>query len=204
MSYVMLMDQNISDVNDYSAFGEAIVGDEGSPWGEPDTSVGVNDANTSDGYLPWGGDLADGGLDTGPVGFQLDVNLATGVDVLTVGNSTITYTGGASGTVGSVEVRVGACVPAQVSLNYIAVSFYQNGTLQETDSASGLSVDTTDPSSPPSAAAVLIVSPASPNNDEVVVAGSLRMVAPAGTYPNGKNIFCDAYVKAAPAAAVAQ
>jgi hypothetical protein len=196
----MLMDQNISDVTDYSAFGEAIVGDEGSPWGEPDTSVGANDANTSDGYLPWGGDLADGALDTGPVAFQLDVNLATGVDVLTVGDSTLTFAGGASGTVGSVEVRVGACVAAQVSLSYVGVNFYQNGALQEADSAPGLSVDTTDPASPPSAASILIVTPASSNNDEVVVAGSLRMIAPAGTYPNGKNIFCDAYVKPAAAA----
>ena len=199
MSYVMAMDQNITDETGYSAFAEALVGDEGNAWGQPDFRTGADDADTSDGYLMWGGDLYDGGLDTGQMAFQFDANLATGVDVLTVGGSTLVYNGASSGTIGSVNVRVGAFIAAQVSLSYIGVSFYQGGVLQETDSAPGISVDTSDPSSPPAAQSMLMITPASSNDDEVVIAGSLRMFAPIGSYPNGKQIFCDAYVK--PAAA---
>lgn len=194
MSYVMMMDQSISDVGQYSAYGEAYVGGEGSPWA-PDIETGNNGSGASYGYLPWGGDVEGGGLDTGPVGFQLDADLATGVDVLTVAGSTISYNGGPSGTVGSVEVRVGADVPAQVSLQNTAVSFYQGGTLQETDSVSGLSVDTTDPSGPSVAEDVLIVTPNSQANDEVVVSGTMRMAAPDGTYPCPYDIFCQAYIQ---------
>jgi hypothetical protein len=197
MSYVMQMDQNITDVSGYSAFGEVIPGDGGCPWGDPDILTGSDPWDCSYGYLQWGGDTVNGGLDTGSMVFQLDANLATGVDVLTVDGTSISYNGGAAGTVGSVEVRVGAYVAAQVSLDYIGVDFYRAGVLQETDSIPGLSVDTTGPDSPPGTENVLIVTPASSNNDEVVIAGTLKMSAPLGTYASGNDIFCQAFIKPA-------
>jgi hypothetical protein len=195
MSYVMSMDQSISDVNDYSAYGEAIVGSEGSVWGTPDIDAGTDACDNSYGYLPWGGDTSSGGLDTGTIGFSLDANLATGTDTLTVDGSAITYSDASSGTVNSVEVRVGADVPAQVSLNDIFVGFYQGGAFQEGDSIPGLSVDTTDPSSSGTAEDVATVTPSSAGNDEVVVSGTLRMIAPDGTYPGPTDIFCQAFIK---------
>jgi hypothetical protein len=197
MSYVMSMDQSITDVNDYSAYGEAIVGSEGSAWGTPDIDAGADTSDNSYGYLPWGGDTGDGGLDTGSIGFSLDANLGTGTDTLTVDGSGITYSDASSGTVSSVEVRVGADVPAQVSLNDILVGFYQGGAFQESESVPGLSVDTTDPSSSGTAEDVATVTPNSAGNDEVVVSGTLRMIAPDGTYPGPTDIFCQAFVKPA-------
>ena len=199
MSYVMSMDQSISNVDNYSAYGEAIVGGEGSPWGLPDVDTGTDSSDNSYAYLQWGGDVNDGGLDTGAIGFHLNADLATGVDTLTVDGVATTYDGNASGNVGSVEVRVGADVPAQASLTGIAVSFYQGGTLRETDSVSGLSVDTTASSSTGTAEDILIVTPASQNNDQVIVSGAMRMIAPVGTYPGPTDIFCQAFIKPASA-----
>jgi hypothetical protein len=197
MSFVVSMDQNISDVSGYSIYGEAIVGGEGSTWGDPDIDTGTDTSNNSYGYLPWGGNIAAGGLDTGGMGFELDANLATGQDILTVDDQAITYQGAPSGTVGSVEVRVAADVPATVSLDNISVKFFQGGTLQETESIPGLKVDTTDPSSSGTAENVLIVTPSSQLNDHVVIAGWMQMKAPDGTYPGSTDIFCQAFVKPA-------
>lgn len=202
MAYIMTMDQNLWDEPDgYTAFGEAIVGGEGSTSGPPDIYTGSNDSDYGYDYVPWGGNVDDGGLNTGSMTFQLDANLATGVDVLTVANHTITYYGGASGTVGSVEIRIGADVAAQVSLQDITVKFLQGGVLQETDSAPEMFVDTTDPAGPSAEEAVMTVTPNSQANEEVVIRGSLQMNAADGTYPGMYDIFCKAFVKPATATA---
>ncbi|HEY2585257.1 MAG TPA: hypothetical protein VGI81_05790 [Tepidisphaeraceae bacterium] len=202
MSYVMLMDQDVSDdVNGYTAFGEAIVGGEGSTSGPPDIYTGSDESDYNYDYVPWGGNVDDGGLNTGSVTFKLDANLATGVDVLTVAGHTVTYNGGASGTVGSVEIRVGADVAAQVSLQNISVRFLQGGAEQEYDSAPGLFVDTTNPSGPSAQEAAMIVTPNSQANDEVVVRGSLQMNAADGTYACMYDLFCQAFIKPAAAGA---
>ena len=194
MSYVMAMDQTISEPSGYSLYGEAIVGSEGDTSGTPDIDTGDSYSN-SYAYLNWGGDTADGGLDTGSVPFQFDGNLATGVSTLSVDGSTITYSStSGSNLIGSAQVRIGADVPAQVSLNSISMTFYQGTSAVETDTFSGMSIDTTAPSSSGCAEDILTVTPNSSADNEVVISGTLRMIAPVGTYPGPTDTFSQAFV----------
>lgn len=200
MSYVMALNQSITDESGYSAYGEAIVGSEGDTWGTPDIDTGDASGNDSYAYLMWGGDTDNGGLDTGNLPFCFEGNLATGLDTLSIDGTSISYQGSSSSSkMGSVDIRGGADVPAQVSLENIAVSFYQGGALQETQNVPNISVDTTAPGSSGTEEEVLTVTPSSSNDNDVVVTGTLRMAAPDGTYPGPTDIFCQVFVKPATA-----
>lgn len=194
MSYVMALNQPISEETNYAQYGEVIVGSEGDTSGIPDIDTGDNWAQ-SYGYMMWGGDTNQGGLDTGILPFGFDGNLATGVSTVQAEQTIVNYQGTpSSALVGSADVIVGADVPAQVSLQNIAVNFFQGNTLQETDTFGGMSVDTTDPSSSGAAEDVLTVVPSAPNVNRVVVTGAFRMSAPDGTYPGPTNIFCQVFI----------
>lgn len=194
MSYVMALNQPISEESNYAQYGEVIVGSEGDTYGTPDIDTGDNFAE-SYGYLMFGGDTNQGGLDTGILPFGFDGNLATGVDTVQAEQTIVTSQGfPSSAFVGSADVIVGADVPANVSLENIAVNFFQGNTLEETDTFSGMSVDTTDPSSSGAAEDVLTVVPSAPNDNRVVVTGAFRMSSPDGTYPGPTNIFCQVFI----------
>lgn len=196
MSYVMAMDQTITSESGYVAYGEAIVGSEGYCWGTPDIDTGDASGNDSYAYLMWAGDTDNGGLNTGNLPFCFDGNLATGVDTLSVDGTSITYdSNSSSATIGTVDLCVGADVPAQVSLDDIKVSFYQSGAFQETQSIPGISVDTTDSNSSGTAENIVTVIPSSTNDTEVSIAASFCMYAPDGTYPGPTDMFCQAFVK---------
>jgi hypothetical protein len=200
---VMTMDSpTVSDTNDYSLYADAVVGSNGDPYCIPGYDLGTDPSTSSGADITWDQSVANGdlsaGFDTGNCNFLLDSNLGSGTNSLEIGGnsgSALTYDTDGSQTIGSVEIVAGAEITGTAAWKNLSVSFFQGGTLQETQTfGQGPSVDTTDPSTGGSAEQTMTVTPVNPNDDHVIVSGTFRLTSPAGVTPGPTDLFCKVFV----------
>jgi hypothetical protein len=187
---------SIAQETGYAGYGEARAGQNGDPYGVPE-AVLANPTNAATERVQWYDADSSGGLLTGTVPVTLDVNLATGIDTWSVAGGTenpVTLSGGPTGqTIADVELAAGVQVGAKVSWSNVTIEFLQAGVVQETvNVGNGPSVDTR--SSGLTSEQIEEIIPASSTDDEVIITGNIKMLAPDGTYPGPDDMFAQAYV----------
>jgi hypothetical protein len=173
------------------------IGSPGDTTGLPSYTIGDTAGDENWAYYNWDSNLDDG-FDTGNAGVMFR-GAAGGAESLAVGSgpflsaSTATF-----GSVGSVDIVATVYITSEVKWSNVTVRFYRAGSLQEIDSVgAGPDVNTTNTPSTPEAQQVLTVTPAVSGCDRVIVTGSLRMTAPAGTNPTASDMSANILVFAA-------
>jgi hypothetical protein len=197
MAIVMMPSPNpyLSDTpSGYSVFAEMRAGSNGDPYGDPEEILGTS-TTANAGHYAWQSSDENGGFDAENVPVSIDINLRTGAESLSVGDSTaVTFSGPTGETINYVELTAGTVVNAQVAWSNVNVSFYKNGALQETASSSGgPAVDTTS-SDNATQEQIATIEPAASTDDEIIITGSINMVCPDFTYPNPEDMFAQTFV----------
>lgn len=186
----------LSDVSsNYSVYAEMRAGSNGDTNGDPEQILSTSSTGNA-GRFVWDSTDSDGGFNAISIPVLVDINLRTGADTLSMGDGSapVTLSGPSGKTVNFLELVAGTQVNAKVAWSNVQVSFYKNGTLQETASVSGgPSIDTTS-SDAPTGEQIATVQPADTDDDEIIVTGSITMVCPDFTYPNPQDIFAQAFV----------
>jgi len=194
MATVMLYQptNDIAPITQYALCAEARAGDAETP-----QQVLGTPTNAAAQALQWYDVDNEGGLNTATVGVSIDVNLNTGQDSFQLGNAapSLTFDGPSGQTVDDVLLVSGVQVGAKVSWSNVQVQFLQAGVVQETvNVGTGPIVDTRSTGDPEEQIESIV--PASTADDEVIITGNIKMLAPDGTYPGPDDLFAQAFVDA--------
>lgn len=195
--YMSAVESTLNDDSSYDTFANFQVGSNGNPDGVPTYSVGDADGMENWAFNTWDSNL-NGGFDTSNVPISFDVT-SGGNETLNVGeDDPLTYQTGAIGPITSVVLEAAVQTNAIASWSDVTVEFLQNGSVIETDSiANGPQVDTVNSGSSNVADQICTIIPSSPNADEVVVAGTMRMASPGINSPAPQAMFCNVFVNGA-------
>ncbi len=187
----------ISDIGSYNLYSQASMGDNGYPDGIPGVYVGVSDSANQSAYREWDSDLSDG-LDSGWVAVSFTATLgSTNTAQFSVGGAGTTYYSGGSATaISEVDIRAAVAGPDMaMSWSNLSVAFYQGSSLVETVSlGNDVAVSTIGSQTWDPAEMIAQITPTQSNCDKVVVTGSIRLQAAAGTYPGPNDIFGQVFI----------
>jgi hypothetical protein len=173
------------------------VGSNGDPYGDPTTDIGDIYGEENWAFNTWDSSLS-GGFDTSEVPVSFEVASA-GNETLNVANADpLTYQTDSIGPISSVVLEAAVQTNAEASWSNVSVEFLQNGSVVEVDNfANGPQVNTVDSGSSNVADQTLTVTPSSPNDDEVIVTGAMRLASPGISYPASQAMFCNIFVNGA-------
>jgi hypothetical protein len=184
----------LADIENYGLYASLQVGSNGDPNGDPTSDIGDINGEENWANYAWDTNL-DSGFDTGSAPIVFDA-AANGDESLSVEDlPELGYTGAAMGDVSSVIIEAAVQIPAETSWSNITVEFWKGGSDVENISIPvGPDVNTIDTPSSPVASQIMVVVPSTPDCDQVIVAGSLRMRSPGIQYPASNAMFGNVFV----------
>jgi len=195
--YMSLVQSTLPDDSSYNTWANFEVGGNGDPYGDPTYGIGDADGEENWSTNTWDNQFVNG-FDTSDVPISFDVT-SGGSETLNVeGESPLSYQTASIGPISSVVLEAAVQTNAIADWSNVSVEFLKNGSVVETDNFSvGPQVDTVNAGSANIADQTLTVTPSSPDDDEVLVTGVMRMASPGINFPAAQAMFCNVFVNGA-------
>jgi hypothetical protein len=195
MSVSLSSGSEITEITGYSLYAEALMGDNGDPWGVAGVASGTAGEEMGYSFQEWDANLANG-LDSGLIDFNFTVDLDAGSISWTVGGAdTITYSGTFGTGISQVDIRAGVLSSGMAfTFSNLSLSFYNDNSLVDTETPGSIAASTIGAQTSDPAESLAVVTPDASSCDKVIVTGKIRLQAAQGINVGATDIFGQIYI----------
>lgn len=207
MAIYMTSEPYVSNLEGFSIYAEASIGDNGDIWGAPQYDAGTTgpSATNTASYLTWDDDLSDG-FDSGWVGVQFHVQLGGSTPIASWAvdggmDGAVELTSVPTGDISQLQIRtVAQMMGTSFEWSALTVQFLKGGVATETISASlGGQPQASRTSTSSNIESIMTIVPTNSDNTEFTLIGMVSLHADYGVFPDASSLFSQVLVYTHPA-----